>query len=171
AHLGRVHARRGSPEEGLARLRSLVVTAGIRSPAVTAPTDSLAALYAALADLYCAGSRHVEQLAAAEQAVRLAITAHDARVRAGTVSFKGSALLMLSRREEGTQVMEEAIRLTERVGDLWSLAHALNNTSVVFASRGDFDQERRYVERALATATRLGAPALMAFMRYRLPRD
>jgi tetratricopeptide (TPR) repeat protein len=171
AHLGRVHARRGSPEEGLARLRPLVEAAGDLPPADAAPTDGLAALYAALADLYCAGSRHVEQLAAAEQAARLATTAHDRSIHARAVSFQGSALLMLGRMEEGARVMEEAIRLTERVGDLWSLAHALNNTGVVFASCGDFDQERYYVERALETATRLGAPALMAFMRYRLGRN
>lgn len=162
AHIGRLHARRGSPEEGIARLEPL------RDYLALAGTSrGLAKLNAALAPLYLARERYRDQLAAAEVAADFARAADDRRLLAEAEVWRGCALNQLGHWEEGHSVQEAAIPLCESVSDLASLSHALNDVAFAHEAAGRFARSRFYKERALEVAERLGDPAGIANMAFR----
>jgi tetratricopeptide (TPR) repeat protein/transcriptional regulator with XRE-family HTH domain len=162
AQIGEIHAARGTPEEGVARLQPLLQAASdYRSP------RTLASLHIALAQLYSLSGRHREQLSTAQRASELARAAEDDRLLGVAEHDRGTALLMLGRNQEGQHVLEEAIPLLEAAGPSRSLAFALNNLAVVCEACGDFAGDRAYVERALAVAERMGDPTVIGFMTRR----
>jgi len=163
AQLGWCYAQRGTPHEGIARLRPLRDALA----ALEISQQALAALDLALAQLYYISGQHDQQLIAATRAVELAreVGAEPTLVQAEL--RRGNALLMLGRMDEGATVVEGAIPLAEVTGDLWSLAHALNSISVVYETHGEFERTHGYVERAFAVAERMGDPTMLAFMTYR----
>jgi tetratricopeptide (TPR) repeat protein len=158
AQIGQVHAARGTPEDGVRRLR-----AALETVSTDEPSHGLAALYAALAHLYFASGRTGEQLAAAERAAELARVVDDDRILADAQNRRGLALLLMGRMEDGQRVLEEAIPLAEAVGDLGILSRVLTNVSGVCVARGELDQSRRYAERALEVAERRGDAAQVVF--------
>ncbi|HEX6123634.1 MAG TPA: AAA family ATPase, partial [Ktedonobacterales bacterium] len=92
AQLGRVHARRGTPQEGIAAITGLLTATGEREA-----TLGLAALYVALAELYSTSGRYREQLDAATRAAELArdLSLSDALLLAQAEHWRSTALLTL----------------------------------------------------------------------------
>lgn len=160
AQIGWVHAEQGTPDTGVARLRTFLDAPA--APAISPKTR--AELSLALARLYKGNGRYAEMLRAAEEAVTGAIAADEPLVRARAEKDRGTALLMLGRNTEGARVLEAAIPLVEAAGDLLTLAHALNNLSVVHETHGRFDLAQHDLARAVEAAERVGDPALIAFM-------
>jgi predicted ATPase/transcriptional regulator with XRE-family HTH domain len=161
AQLGRVHARRGTPHEGVARLLPLVKTLEEARSG-----HGLASVQVALAELYFAAGRHREQLAAAERAAELARGAAAEGLRAEAEQWRSIALLALGRPDEALPALEEVMPRAEAAGDLSSHAHALNYVALAYIRRGEFGESLAYVERALAAAKQRGDPAQTAFMTY-----
>ena len=159
AVLGRIYARRASPEEGIRRIQSLLSGVGD-----AAPSSGLASLYLGLARLYFSSGRHEEQLAAAERAGELARSVGDQRVLAAAEGRRGTALAMMGDSQMALPIYESAIELAEAVGDLDTLSSTFNNISVVYRTRGDVARWRHYVERALEVTERLGDPSNLVFM-------
>ena len=161
AHLGRVHARRGTPDAGIARIQSFLNSkdAGESSPGT-------AALFIALADLYYASGRYREQLAAAERAGSVARALGDDRLLTQAEQWRSTALLTLGRAEEAIPALEEVIPQAEALGDLSSHLHALNHVALAYIQRGEFATSRSYIDRALTVAEMQGDPVQIAFMTY-----
>jgi tetratricopeptide (TPR) repeat protein len=161
AQIGRVHARRGTPLEGISRVQLVVKTLEEAHS-----TQGLAALYVALSELSFAAGRHREQLAAAERATQLARDASADGLLAEAEQWRSIALVALGRPDEALPSLEEVLSQAEAAGDLSSHAHALNHVALAYIRRGEFDKSLAYVERALAAAKHRGDPAQMAFMTY-----
>jgi tetratricopeptide (TPR) repeat protein len=163
AQLGRVHARRGTPQEGIAAITGLLKATGEADA-----TLGLAALHVALAELYSTSGRYREQLEAATRAAELArdLNLADATLLAQAEHWRSTALLTLGRAEEALPALQGVIPLAEAAGDLSSHAQALNHVAQAHINRGEFERGREYVERALAVAERRGDPAQTAFMTY-----
>jgi tetratricopeptide (TPR) repeat protein len=90
-----------------------------------------------------------------DEALRAAEQAQDDRLLGRARVRRGTILLELER-EEGFQVLEDAIRLLEASGDLETLSVALYNVSTFYKDRGKFDLALTSYERGLAVAERLG---------------
>jgi len=146
AEMGRLHFLRGTPREGIARLRSMLD----RMPD-DAPPDVPAALFASLAPLYWVTGRYTALLAAATEGASLAEAAEGkaSALYAETEVWLGIALLALERIEEGMQVLEAAIPLAEAAGDLMSVSRGYNSMAATYQDRGEVDREAPYLERAL----------------------
>jgi tetratricopeptide (TPR) repeat protein len=162
ARIGRIHAYRGTPHAGIAR-----ITAVLADLAGGAPSAALAALYVALGRLYFVTGRYQEQLQVAEQAATVARAVGDPGVLAEAEMRRGTALAHLGRREEGLHVLEEAIPLAEAAGDLGTLSRSLSNAAGIYAIQGDLVQSGLYFERGLQATERLGDPARIAYMTSR----
>jgi transcriptional regulator with XRE-family HTH domain/tetratricopeptide (TPR) repeat protein len=163
AQIGWVHARRGTAEEGIRRLRELLAGTGAHglSP------QGLADLYVALAQLYTGLERYDDLLDAAARAATLARQAGDERALGKAQMRRAAGLVQLGRGEEACQVLAAALVSLERANDLSGLAFALNLLAMTHATRGEMDLAGGYAERALAAARRLGDPQAIAFMAYR----
>jgi predicted ATPase/DNA-binding XRE family transcriptional regulator len=159
AQMGHVHASRGTPEVGLARLEPLLPSGSEQHPA-----PGLAAVHEALALLYYFTDRPAQQLAHAEQAMQLARALGDDALLVQAQHGWGLALLMVGQFAKGLQAEEEAISLAERMGDLATLVRALNNIGHLHDVRGAHDQSRRFLERAFQTAERLEDPGMIAYI-------
>jgi tetratricopeptide (TPR) repeat protein len=155
AQIGRVHAFRGTPEEGLARLQPLLEPLAQRGLSACGQ----AALYVGLAYLYAFTSRDSESLAAADRAVHLARAAADDHLLARALMRRGSALCVLGRLDEGCQVLEEeAIPLLTALGDLSVLAAAVSNVADGYLRKGEMEKSRAFAERAVEIGEQVGDP-------------
>ncbi len=161
AQIGRIHARRGAPQEGLA-----AVTAVLKVGGQDEVTPGRAALQAALAELYFTCGQYRQQLGAATRAADLARALGDEALLAQAEHWRSAALLTLGRAEEAVPALQDVIPLAEAAGDLSSHAQALSHVALAHLNRGEFKDARTYVERALAVAERRGDPAQTAFMIY-----
>lgn len=161
AAVGRVHARRGTPDAGIARILPLVKEVGGAEP-----TAGMGALHVALAELYYAGGRHQEQLAASERALDIARARSDDRLLTQAEQWRSTALLTLGRAVEAVPALEEIIPVAEALGDLSSHMHALNHVALAYIRRGEFDTGGAYIDRALAAASTRGDPLQAAMMTY-----
>ncbi len=161
AQIGRVHARRGTPDEGIVRIQSLLRTADAE-PA----SASLAGLFVALADLYYASGRYRDQLAAAERGAALARAAGDDRLVAQAEQWRSTALLSLGQPEQGLSALEDVLPRAEELGDLSSHMHALDHIALAYMQRGELAKSRAYIERGLAVAAITGDMVQTAFMTY-----
>ncbi|HEV2235038.1 MAG TPA: AAA family ATPase, partial [Ktedonobacterales bacterium] len=159
ARIGEVHALRGTPEEGLARVRPALAAANAEVSDTT-----LAAAKLAHAWLLNITGHYAEALAVAEEAAHLARSSGDASLRVRADSRRSQLLLMLGQLEEGAGILEEVIALAESIGDLRSLRLALNSLGWVHEAWGDFARDAEYTERALRVAEELGDPTVIAFM-------
>ena len=159
AAIGQVHAVRGTVDDGIGRIQALLARFE-----VDRASPGLAALYAKLAQLYFLAGRYGEQLIAAERAVELARDVADVKLQAEVTWMHGLALACTQRLEDGTRAMEEASRLAEAIGDLFTLSHALNNLAIWYGNRGEHARSRSCSERALEVAEQLGDPALVMHM-------
>jgi class 3 adenylate cyclase/tetratricopeptide (TPR) repeat protein len=175
AHIGRVHALRGTPEDGIRRIRALLdqieaatdINGDTRGESPTAQ-PGVASLYAALANLYEEGERFSDQLVAAERALELARAVGDERILAESEMWRAAALAELGDPDDARQMLEDVIPLAESTGDLLTLSRAFNLLAWVYSEAGQYDRERQYRERALETAERLGDPTRLEYMIQRL---
>jgi tetratricopeptide (TPR) repeat protein len=164
AQLGRVHSRRGTPQEGLERV--LPVLQALQQEGVgTVSPRAAAGLYVALAHLYFVLANNAELLKAAEEGARLAGLAGDRRLLAEAENRRGVAFQYLGRDDEAIAACEKAAHLAESAGDLETCASALNNVAISYFALGRFRDGLPWRERALEIAERLGEPAQIAFQR------
>jgi tetratricopeptide (TPR) repeat protein/transcriptional regulator with XRE-family HTH domain len=159
AHIGRVHDRRGTPLDGIARIQPL-----LEHLDAMGPSHGLAALYAALPLLYFFSGRYGEQLAAAERARELAHLVRDDQLVAQAGLALGWALPLLGQAQEGLCVLEETCALAEAVGDLYTLSEAAGSVGLVSALQGEIARSSAAFDRAVAAAERLGDPDQIAHL-------
>ncbi|HET9110560.1 MAG TPA: AAA family ATPase [Ktedonobacterales bacterium] len=159
AQIGWAHVRRGSSQEGLARIAPLLAPDMLAR--MTPSTQ--AALLCAQAVLLFAVSRYAEQLQSARRACDLARAAGDQAALARGMRLQGLALVCLARLDQAAPVLEETMRVAEAVRDLDSYSAALNDASAVMRARGDIRASWRYSEQALVAIEQLGDPMGAAF--------
>jgi tetratricopeptide (TPR) repeat protein len=164
AQIGWLHSLRGTPDEGLARLRPL-----LGSFETATPSKGLAALYTTLAYLYFADGQYSEQLTVAERAAVLSREAGDEQMRIVAEDRYGLALLQLGRLDEGIRYLtERVIPQCETIpGLMRTQCRALHNVSWAYGLRGNVAQERHYIDRTLALCERVGDPAEATFYLYK----
>jgi class 3 adenylate cyclase/tetratricopeptide (TPR) repeat protein len=168
AALGRVHARRGTPEEGIRRvlpsLEELQAADGIDSlsPAVGA------GLYVAMAHLYFASGEYARLLAVSQEAIRLAEKAGDNRLLAEALNRKGVGLLHRRAYQDVIEACARAVTLAQEVGDLETAVSALNNVGVGYRSLGRLRDAKPWAERALQAQSQMGDPVRLSFMQMML---
>jgi len=102
-------------------------------------------------------------LSASERAEEFARAIENDRLLASAMERRGTALSLLRRINEARAVLEEAIPLLERVGDLERLRLALSNLGNAHRLAGELQEARHFNERALEMSRRVGNPARIAF--------
>jgi tetratricopeptide (TPR) repeat protein len=101
ARIGWTHRYRGTPEEGINRIQTL-----LELLAWSGPSQGLASLHLALAYLHFGSGRYRETLESAQRAGELARAVGDERVLADAEMRRGTALDALGQIEEGRRVLE-----------------------------------------------------------------
>jgi tetratricopeptide (TPR) repeat protein len=103
--------------------------------------------------------RPLEAEKASLPAMRMAMELGDEQILARAWGRRALALSRVQGREaEAEQAHAEAIRTAEKAGELNTLFSALNNASVMHYDSGELASTRRYDERKLDVARRLGSP-------------
>lgn len=162
AQIGRIHLWRGTPQQGLTRLLPLLQ----RLPQTTASREA-AAFYVALAYLYMGVGQYSEQLAAAEQAARLARALGDDALLTTALERRAAALLALGRLEETCRVLtEEVIPAGEAIRKLWTLIIALEDLARASDYMGDYQRAHACLQKAIVLAERVGDQAALAYVLY-----
>ncbi|HXT34816.1 MAG TPA: hypothetical protein VN837_04485, partial [Chloroflexota bacterium] len=151
--IGYVHGKRGTVEEGIARLQPLVEQLRVHGE-----LPGLAALYTALTVLSIQGGLYDDARMAGERAAELARRLGDERLQAVAEREYGSALMFLGCIEQGLEVLQEAARIAETAGDLVTLCGALGDLSAYYSNTGEFPRARTLIERVLALAEQLSDP-------------
>jgi tetratricopeptide (TPR) repeat protein/transcriptional regulator with XRE-family HTH domain len=151
ADIGRVHALRVTPHEGLARLQPVLELFAEREP-----SPALGLLYAGLSSLLFLSGRYREQLAAVDRAADLAVAMGDERFLAATKVWRGDALLSLGDPVQGRRQLMEALSSLEAANALDILAFVLSLAGSASLTLGEFEEAREYAERALELAGRVG---------------
>ena len=158
ARMGLAHRLSGAPEEGIALVQPMIeVLAG------TGPSDSLTSLYLALAQLLFLMGRYREMHGAAERAGELARAIGDERLLGEAEERRGTALHMLGQPGEARRVIEGALPLVERGGDLLSIWRTHLNLGEALKISGDLQASMRSTERSVDTAKRIMNLDQMAF--------
>jgi tetratricopeptide (TPR) repeat protein/transcriptional regulator with XRE-family HTH domain len=155
AKIAQTHFRRGSKDEGAARL-SAYLSSLDKPGASEGARRGMAALYCALARLYWARTQFAESRDAAERAASLSRELGEARSLADAEMVRGSALLWLDASDEGMEVLAEAAALAERAEALDTLSTALSFLHWAYVLRGEFDRGRECGERGAAVADKAG---------------
>jgi tetratricopeptide (TPR) repeat protein len=161
AHIGWVYTFRGAPDEGIARLQS-----GLESLATSATSPGLAEVYLALAPLFSTSGRYGECLAVAERAYDLALALEDERLLGRAALLRGLGLQLIGQVDAAQLCREEALRLSEKVGDFFCLSITLGDEAEALYRQGEFEQSWSYNARALALAERRGDHTWIAFVLY-----
>ncbi|MDQ2741746.1 MAG: AAA family ATPase [Chloroflexota bacterium] len=163
AQIGLSHYFRGTHEEG-----KHFVESALRALLVNGRIPDLSDLYVSLAHLCFGRAEYQETIDASSNALRSARQTGDNRIVILAQLCLGSALTQLGRWQDARQVLAEALRTAESIGEESHLSALLNNIAVTYMLAGEHDRGREYLERGLAVAERLGDPARTAFMTYRL---
>jgi tetratricopeptide (TPR) repeat protein len=163
AQIGRGHIRKGTVEEGLARLRPQLEVL-----TVNGPSHGLAVLAETLAYLYQMHGQFDAALAAAIRSAELARALGDHSLLARADIRRGVHLLFTGREEEALLALQEAGALAEAVRDLAALGRASQALALMAEDRGEFDLGRQYASRMLAATERLGDPVLVRLALFRL---
>jgi tetratricopeptide (TPR) repeat protein len=124
----------------------------------------MAVLCARLSQIYNNVGRHDDQLAAAERAVACARPLGDERLLADACGVRAWALCCWGRPEDALPDLEEQIHLVESTGQLALLCGGLQTAGGIYGDRGAWDRQQAYSDRAVASAERLGDPALLILM-------
>jgi tetratricopeptide (TPR) repeat protein len=163
ARIGWTHRYRGTPEEGINRIQTL-----LELLAWSGPSQGLASLHLALAYLHFGSGRYRETLESAQRAGELARAVGDERVLADAEMRRGTALDALGQIEEGRRVLEGSVQLAESAGDLDTLGIALNNLADGWLKAGELQRSREYLERSLAIHERVGSTGVIGFQMLNL---
>jgi tetratricopeptide (TPR) repeat protein len=159
ALIGMAHRYRGTPEEGILEVHSMLELLHDLGP-----SEAVASLHIALASLYFLTGKYRETRVSAETAAEIARTLGNDRLLGEAEERRGTALLLLGESDEALRVLESALPLVERGGDFVVLWRALNNTATVCEKLGQMDRVRDYTLRALDVAERMGNPSRTAFI-------
>lgn len=157
ALIGRVHADRGTPEDGVARLQ------GAAQAPDTPASRGEAALQVALSRLYFASGRYADQLTTAALAADIARAAGDDRILVEAEIRRASAHAMLGEGNKAIAVGETTLPIAETVGDPESLGMLYNNLAYSYFTQGEFRRNREYRARARTQAERSGDPIRISF--------
>jgi len=158
ARIGDAYAGRGTPEQGIQRLRPLLQQADDDDEA---PSPGLIALYIALEGLFFVGGRYNEQLAATERADALARALGDKSLLLQTTLSQARSLFLAERKADALSVFGEAAALAESLDDPDSLSRALGNMAAIYLNEGALDASRAYNDHAIAANERVGDPVHM----------
>ncbi|HEX6779361.1 MAG TPA: AAA family ATPase, partial [Ktedonobacterales bacterium] len=159
AKIGQLHAARGTPEEGIALLKSWLDTPAERAVSARGRSN----LYLTLTYLLQNSGRYADAAPVAQQAVALTREAGDEELLGRALWQWGHSLILLNRQEEAIPQLEAALPLVKRVGNARSLYYVLLNLNLVYEARGELHIARGYAEQALTLAEQLGDPTLLAF--------
>ena len=77
-----------------------------------------------------------------------AVVEHDVVLEITTLRNGGENLLELGRLDEAKSLLEEALALSVRMGELWNRTELTADLAVVAAQQGDHDRARRLIEEA-----------------------
>jgi adenylate cyclase len=157
AELGRVHAERGTTEEGVSRIVPVVAELDQEGP-----TQALAELEVALAHLLYRCGRYPESLASVRRGLEIARTLGNERLQAEAEYRQGWVLHLVGQEAEGRPLVEGAAARARAIGDLDTLQMALYTLGVVHWKDGALRDARSYFEQARDTVERLGNPAKVA---------
>ncbi len=161
AAIAQTHFRRGTPDEGTARLSAHLKS--LDEPGATEGVRrGLAALYGALARLYWARTQFAECRDAAQRGASLSHAVEDIDLLSEAEMMRGNALLWLGTPDEGIAALETAVLLGHRAGSLDTLGTALLSLHLVYMVRGEFDRSRECGERGVAVANKTGDTDLLA---------
>jgi transposase len=152
--MGRAHALRGTPHEGVALITALLerLDRGGASP------PHLATLYEALGWLLFTAGQYGAALPASEKAAALACAGGDDRTRVLAGWNRVNLLQVIGRLGDALRVGQEVLPLAEAVADLECLWRAHVDLAAMHVLRGAFDASRGFIERALALAEHMGDP-------------
>jgi tetratricopeptide (TPR) repeat protein len=151
AELGRVHAERGTTEEGVSRIAPVVAELD-----QAGPTQAQAELQIALAHLLYRCGKHSESLASVQRGLEIARSLGNERLQAEAEYRQGWVLHLVGREVEGRPLVERAAARAQTIGDLDTLQMALYTLGVVHWKDGALREARSYFEQARDTAERLG---------------
>lgn len=159
AQAARLYGSMARPQEGLDRLRPLLVDAD------DAPgSPGLTWLHHAAASLYFIAGRYDEMLQFAERAAALARAAGDEEALMHANERRGVALMLLGEGDAALAAIEEMQRQAERLGRLDMLmAGSTHLGSYHWLYSGDMLRFQRHYERAYEYAERLGDPERLGF--------
>jgi tetratricopeptide (TPR) repeat protein len=163
AAIGHVHANKGTPAEGIARL-----SPQLEALAVGGPSTSLAWLYRALASLYTHCGQFPAALAAATRSADVARGVGGAQELCNAAYGRGAVLMQMGRDEEALPELEEASMQAEAISNLEIAGFAVHALAVIAEDRGEFDPGRRYADRVLTLGEQLGHPVLVRRALFRL---
>jgi len=158
ARIGWTHRYRATPEEGITAIQpvlEVLTWAG--------PSQGLASLHLALANLHFGSGRYQESLEAAEWASQLARAVGDERLLGGAEMRRGTALVVLGQTEESLRVLEESVPLLEAAGDLETLAIAFNNLGAGYLAAGELRLARERLDRTVEISERAGNVGNLGF--------
>jgi tetratricopeptide (TPR) repeat protein len=161
AQIGWVHARQGTPQQGLATVKSFL--SSLRSDSELTPR-TLATLEVVQAELCLVSGRYSEQLQAAERATKLAYGVEESPLIAQAEMRQGTAYFNLGQSEKARRLLLHAIEVARQTGDLWSLCRAFNAVSTLNQFLGAFDEAAETSRHALEAAEQLGDPTAIAYI-------
>jgi tetratricopeptide (TPR) repeat protein/transcriptional regulator with XRE-family HTH domain len=143
----------GSPDEGIARIQSVLQ----RAESHLRPRDT-AELYIVLDLLLYSTGRYQEALDAAQRGSAFAQEAGELAAFARAETGRGTELLMLGRIDEALAALEAAIALPEAAADPYNLVRAMYNAGEGYSAQGDVPRGRRLVEQSVDVAERIDSP-------------
>lgn len=160
AQIGWVHAIRGTPSEGIARILPLIerLDLGVPSP-------GLGGIHVALCQLYGTSTQYELALAAAERAVDIARALGDDRELGAALATWSDQLVMAEYVDEAIGVAEEAADIADRVGDLLTLCTAYRALIGAHENSGDMVKALAAGNRAVEVAKQLDDPTVVALAR------
>lgn len=161
ARIAQTHFRRGTPDEGIARL-SQYLSSLDRPGASEGMRRSLAALYCGLARLQFALKQFRACHDATERAAVLSREVGDERLLADAEMMRGTVLLWLDALEEAVTVLENGASLAETSGALDILVLVLFSLHRAYLTRGQLDRSRECGERGMALAEKAGDTETLA---------
>lgn len=163
--VAQAHAFRGTPEEGIGRIRALL------GPMEEAgPSLELASFYVEMARLYFFTGQYDSQATAAGRAVELANLFLDVPIRTEAWTLYGQARSLLGDMQEGASALEYALELSESepVTPLPTQTVILGALSMMRLVEGRFDAAGSLAKRAVESAERRGDPGMIAIWKAAL---
>jgi tetratricopeptide (TPR) repeat protein/transcriptional regulator with XRE-family HTH domain len=150
ATMGWVLSQVARPEEGISRLQAVA-----ERMEASDPSPGLVELYTALLHLYFRRGQGRDAAALAEKAAVVAQAVGDERMRMQGEFMRAYALLH-DRVDEALALFEDVIVAAEKVGDNLNLFRVRIFAAGIYASRGEFERSRTYVERNIELSQHIG---------------
>lgn len=155
-HIGWTLAERGTPEQGIARLRAEFARVCPLSP------GTLAQLHFTLAHLWFVNGHYVECAESAAEAARQAGIARDERLELRALTRQATAISKAGATAGSVNLCTRIIARAETLHDDWSLARAHGNMYADLAHMGMPEEARAHMERWVAACEHLGSPTELA---------